>query len=371
MDKIKGIFGFGCMRPPMIGEEVDINQVQKMVDSFMDSGLNYFDTAHVYVNGKSEEMLKICLTSKYPRESYFLTDKLSGTTFQHEGGVKPIIETELKACGVKYFDCLLMHAQNAVNYEKFKKCRAYEQAFELKEEGKVRHVGLSFHDQPEVLDKILTEYPAIEVVQLQFNYLDFDNASVRSKDCYDVCVKHGKPVIVMEPVKGGHLVNIPEEAKKITENLGISPAQLAIRFAASFDNIKMVLSGMSTIEQLEENVSFMKDFKPLTEEEMKATEEIKHIIQKQGAIECTSCRYCVDGCPKNILIPNLFACLNAKNVYDDWHAEWYYNNVHTVDHGLASSCIKCGKCEASCPQHLPIRSLLEQVAKAFENKKEK
>lgn len=360
--------GFGAMRPPMKEGAPDFAQVTQMVDAFMAAGFNYFDTAHVYLNGQSEEMLKRSLTSRYSRDSYILTNKLSGRTFQNEGGVKPVIETELKACGVSYFDYLLMHAQGAINYPKFCRCRAYEQAFELKDQGKVKHVGISFHDRPEVLRKILDDYPQIEVVQLQFNYFDYDSASVCSKECYNLCKTYGKPVIVMEPVKGGKLANVPKEAEEVARSVGCSPSELAIRFAAGFDNVMMVLSGMSSISQLNENISFMKEFEPLSSLQLDAVERIKQIIKSQNLIQCTNCGYCLDGCPQHILIPSLFADLNDMKSFADDHPDFYYNSVNTVGHGLASSCIKCGKCEQACPQHLPVRSLLEEVASAFEHR---
>ena len=219
MDKVKKNFGFGCMRLPMNGDQVDIAETTRMVDEFLAQGFNYFDTAHGYIGGKSELALKECLTSRYPREAYSLTDKLTDSYFKTEADIRPFFESQLEACGVDYFDFYLMHAQNADNFKKFKACRAYETAFALKAEGRIRHVGLSFHDRAEVLDQILTEYPQIEVVQIQFNYLDYDDIAVQSRKCYEVCRKHGKPVLVMEPVKGGSLVNLPEEAKKVLDDL--------------------------------------------------------------------------------------------------------------------------------------------------------
>ena len=217
MDRIKKNFGFGCMRLPMIGEEVDIEQTKQMVDAFLDAGFNYFDTAHGYIQGKSEKALKTCLTSRYPREKYILTDKLTANYFKTEADIRPFFESQLEICGVEYFDFYLMHAQGLVNYDHFKECRAYETAFELKKEGKIRHVGISFHDRAEVLERILTEYPEIEVVQIQFNYVDYDDPAVQSRKCYEVCRKFNKPVIVMEPVKGGSLVNLPEDAQKVKD----------------------------------------------------------------------------------------------------------------------------------------------------------
>ena len=367
MDKVKKNFGFGCMRLPMNGDQVDIAETTRMVDEFLAQGFNYFDTAHGYIGGKSELALKECLTSRYPREAYSLTDKLTDSYFKTEADIRPFFESQLEACGVDYFDFYLMHAQNADNFKKFKACRAYETAFALKAEGRIRHVGLSFHDRAEVLDQILTEYPQIEVVQIQFNYLDYDDIAVQSRKCYEVCRKHGKPVLVMEPVKGGSLVNLPEEAKKVLDDLhGGSPASYAIRFAAGFPGMMMVLSGMSDLEQMKDNLSYMRDFKPLNETELAAVNKVQEIFHKMNMIPCTACRYCVEGCPQQISIPDLFAIMNTKQLHHDWNADYYYEDVHASHGHRASDCLKCGKCEKICPQHLPIRKLLEEVAKEFD-----
>ncbi len=366
-ENVKKNFGFGCMRLPMKDDEVDDGELVRMVDKFLADGFNYFDTAHGYLSGKSETALKRCLTSRYPRDAYILTNKLTAPFFSKEEDIRPFFESQLTACGVTYFDNYLMHAQNAEIFKKFRACRAYETAFALKKEGKIRHVGLSFHDKAEVLDEILTTYPEIEMVQIQFNYVDYEDPAVQSKKCYEVCRKHNKPVIVMEPVKGGTLVNLPDDAKKILTDLhGGSPASYAIRFAAGFDGIRMVLSGMSNYEQMADNLSYMKDFKPLDAEEQNAVRQVCAILHGKHLIPCTACRYCTDGCPKHISIPDLFACLNAKMIFKDWNADFYYSSVYTKNNGKASDCIACGKCEKSCPQHLPIRNLLKDVAKEFD-----
>lgn len=356
------------MRLPMNGTEVDTAEFSRMVDTFLENGFNYFDTAHGYVATKSETALRECLTSRYPRERYILTDKLTNFYFRQESDIRPFFESQLKACGVDYFDFYLMHAQSAEIFAMFKRCRAYEIALELKEEGKIRHFGISFHDRAEVLDQILTEYPQVEVVQIQLNYVDWDDPAVESRKCYEVCRKHGKPVIVMEPCKGGNLTDLPEDAKAVFDALGGgSPASYAIRFAAGHEGILMVLSGMSNLAQMQDNLSFMKDFKPLNEKEQEAVAKVCEIFRSKNLVPCTACRYCTAGCPKKISIPDLFACLNAKKVFQNWNTDYYYTNVHTVNNGKASACIGCGKCEAACPQHLPIRDLLKQVAAEFEH----
>lgn len=368
METIKKNFGFGCMRLPMKDGEVDTEETSRMVDTFLENGFNYFDTAHGYLDGKSELALKDCLTGRYPRDRYLLTNKLTNSFFQKQEDIRPFLESQLEACGVAYFDFYLMHAQNAEVFKYFKECRAYETAFELKAEGKIRHVGLSFHDRPEVLEQILTEYPQIEIVQIQFNYVDYDNPTVQSRACYEVCRKFGKPVIVMEPVKGGNLVNLPERAAEILRELhGGSLASYAIRFAAGFPGIRMVLSGMSSLAQMQDNISYMKNFVPLNKRELAAIEDVQEVFNGLHLIPCTACRYCTEGCPQHIAIPDLFATMNSKKLYKDWNADYYYG-MHTGPGRRASDCLKCGKCEKACPQHLPIRQLLEDVAKEFEKK---
>lgn len=368
--EVKKNFGFGCMRLPMNGQEVDYPHFCEMIDTFLENGFNYFDTAHGYIEGKSETAIRDCLVKRYPRDRYILTNKLSGPYFKTEEEVRPFFEKQLEICNVDYFDFYLMHAQNKEYFAHFKKCRAYEQAFAFKKEGKIRHVGISFHDSADVLDEILTEYPQIEAVQIQLNYIDFEDPAVQSRLCYEVCRKHAKPVIVMEPVKGGNLVNLPQPAKNIIDDLhGGSAASYAIRFAAGFEGVFMVLSGMSDSAQMRDNLSYMKNFQPLDEREQEAVQAVCSVLRSMNQIACTSCRYCTEGCPKQISIPDLFACMNTKNAYRDWNADYYYG-IHVTGRGRASDCIGCGKCEKICPQHLPVRNLLKDVAKEFDNKEE-
>lgn len=361
--------GFGCMRLPMKDGKVNYDEFNKMIDYYMDNGFNYFDTAHGYIGGQSETAIRDCLAKRYDRDKFILTDKLTSNYFRKEEDIIPFFNNQLEWCGVEYFDYYLMHAQDRDNYKQFMDCHAYEIGKKLKEEGKIKHLGISFHDTADVLEKILSEHHEIEIVQIQFNYVDYDSAGVQSKACYEVCRKYNKPILIMEPVKGGGLVRLPEEAKEVFDNINkdknLSYASYAVRFAASFDGVFKVLSGMSDFEQMKDNISYMKEFEPLNEEEMKAVNKVKSILKSLGGIPCTACRYCVDGCPMKISIPDLFACYNAKKQFNDWNCGMYYG-IHTRENGKASECIKCGMCESVCPQHLPIRDYLEDVAKEFE-----
>lgn len=348
----KGLLGFGCMRLPMVDGEVDLDHFSKMVDAFMDAGFNYFDTARVYIGGKSEIAMRKCIVERYPRESFVIADKLSQSCYEKEEDILPFFESQLEALGVDYIDVYLLHAQNAENYEKkYGPTHAYETVEKLVEEGRVRHYGISFHDKADVLDRILTDHPKVEFVQLQFNYLDFEDEGVQARLCYEVCRRHGKKVIVMEPVRGGRLANLPPVAKKHFDVLGEnSPASYALRFAAGFEGVEMVLSGMSNMEQMLDNVKTMADFAPLNDEEKNAVDTVCSIIKNQGVVPCTGCNYCVDGCLMSINIPQYFAYKNAKAL-----------GMETDEYSGVSpeECVECGKCEAACPQHLEIRKIFK------------
>lgn len=355
--EIKKNFGFGMMRLPMVGEEVDLPQTTAMVDAFLSAGFNYFDTAHPYIRGKSELAIRQCLTSRYPRDRYLLANKLSGGCIDKEEDILPFFQTQLDACGVDYFDFYLLHAVSAKQDAHFIKTHAYEVAKQLKEQGRIRHLGFSFHDSAEFLDRFLNDHPEMEFVQIQFNYADYEAPHVESRKCYEVCRKYNKPVLIMEPVKGGSLINLPPEALALMKG---SPASYAIRYAAGFEGVVMVLSGMSDMAQIEDNLSFMTNFHPLTSQEHHIVDQARTLYQAQHRIPCTDCRYCVDFCPMGIPIPTVFALMNRKRAGEgEPEADYAALSVH------ADACIVCGKCEAQCPQHLHIRKLLQEVTKAF------
>lgn len=365
--------GLGCMRLPLKSSDegdVDYDLCDKMVDRFMEAGFNYFDTARVYHRGMSEKMIGKCIAARYDRSDFLLTDKLSDGCFRKEEDIRPLFEDQLKVCGVDYFDIYLMHAQDKTNYPKYQKTHAYEIAQELKAEGKIRHVGISFHDSADFLEQILDDHPEIEIVQIQFNYYDIDSPSVESGRLYEICEKRGLPMVVMEPVRGGGLAKLTDEQQAVFDDLyeddGDKPsaASYAMRFCASFPSIAMVISGMGNMDMLEDNIQSFSPFEPIDDEELEAINKVKALMKTQGGIPCTACKYCLEGCPQKIRIPDLFSSYNAKEIFRSWNSNMYYE-VSTRDGGKASDCIKCGKCEKACPQHLLIRDLLEKVAAAF------
>ena len=361
-ENVKRNFGFGFMRLPMKDGEVDKAQVNMMVDTFIEAGFNYFDTAHGYIDGKSERAIKDCLTSRYPRESYVLANKLSEWFFEREDQVLPLFEEQLKICGVEYFDFYLFHALNRNSYKKHKSCNTFDIVKRLHEEGKVKHISMSFHDTADVLDMILTEQPQIEVVQLQINYLDYDDPEIQSKLCYDVAVKHGKKVIVMEPVKGGALVNLPSPAIELFDTIGkAAPVSYALRYAASFPEVFMVLSGMGNVDMVNANIKTMYPFVPLSEKEIEITDRVRDIIRQYNQIPCTKCRYCSEVCPKNIPIADLFAVYNEYALAKEGETETV--SKLSKFEVKAQDCIECGKCEKICPQNIDIREKLKKLAK--------
>ena len=364
--------GFGCMRLPIIGdktENIDFDTFSKMVDTFMGQGFTYFDTAYPYHNEKSEEAVRKCLVERYPRDSFLLADKMPVWLVKTNEDYQKIFDTQLERTGATYVDFYLLHALNKERFDFLQETGGFEFGTKMKAEGKVKNLGFSFHDSAEVLDEILTTHPEVDFVQLQINYFDWNSINVQSGDCYAVAEKHNVPIIVMEPVKGGTLANLIGKPAELLQELNpeASYASYAIRFVASLPNVMMVLSGMSTMEQMLDNTSYMKDFVPLTSKEKDVIKKVTSALEEMKSIRCTSCQYCVKGCPKQIRIPSIFTVYNMSmqfGITDSIRRQ--YREVTGEERGKASDCIACGKCEQQCPQHLPIRELLKEVASSLE-----
>lgn len=361
-EEVKGTLGFGCMRLPMTEGEVDKNEFNRMIDTFIKAGFNYFDTAHGYIDGKSEKAIRDCLSARYKREDYILANKLSYWCFEKEEDVLPLFEKQLELCGVTYFDFYLFHCLNREGYEKHRRCHTFDIVKKLKEEGKIKHIAMSFHDTADFLDKILTEQPYMEAVQLQLNYLDYDDPTVQSKACYDVAEKHGKKVIVMEPVKGGALADIPEKAAETIKTLGNdSQASYALRYAASFPNVFMVLSGMGNMDMMSDNIKAFSHNEPFTDEQLKVFDHVREIIREVKQLPCTKCNYCAEVCPSHIPISQIFAVYNsflAAKIPVSQLKETIKNDFEII-----KQCVSCGKCETNCPQSIKIREELEKIKK--------
>lgn len=367
--------GFGLMRLPTRNPgnagDIDFAQVNRMVDMFLERGFTYFDTALMYCGSKSEEAVKEVLVKRHPRESFTLATKLHSGYVREKADLDRIFEEQRERTGVSFFDYYLLHDVNVQSLQTYNRLDCFGWLMEKKRAGLVRHIGFSYHDNADLLDEVLTAHPEVEFVQLQINYLDWDSMGVQSRRCYEAATRHGKPVFVMEPVKGGTLANVPKSVEETLRacHADWSPSAWALRFVAGLPNVKVVLSGMSTLAQVEENTATLSAAGPLSEAEQAVVRGAVRALNASVAIPCTGCAYCVQGCPRRINIPRAFSLYNTdcqELEGKGWTPQHeLYENMTQVS-GKASDCIGCGQCERMCPQHLPIIQHLKTVAAHFE-----
>lgn len=361
--------GFGMMRLPEKKGEIDIGQVCRMVDAYMNAGLNYFDSAYVYHGGKSEVAIREAIVKRYPRESFYLATKLPAWSMQEPEDRDRIFNEQLERMGTDYVDFYLLHSlEDGKNYEKHEQFGSFPWAVQKKADGKIRHFGFSFHGSPELLESILDKHPEVEFVQIQLNYADWENPVVRSGKLYEILRRRNIPMVIMEPVKGGTLSTLtpPLEKKLKALRPEASIASWAMRFVGSLPGIMTILSGMTTEEQMADNLSTFLSFEPLSEQEKTVIQEVRTIMLNTPTIGCTACRYCTDGCPQNISIPDVFRVVNTIRLYNETFRPLAFYKDITQTHGRASDCIACGQCESVCPQHLPIINLLKEAAETLD-----
>lgn len=361
--------GFGMMRLPMLEDNtIDVEQTKKMVDLYMEKGFTYFDTAYPYLDGHSEEAVKASLTSRYPRDSYQLATKLPVWLVNAKEDVAKIFNTQLERTGAGYFDFYLLHAIDRNKALKYDEYDTWEFIKEQKEKGLIKHYGFSFHDTADCLDDILQKHPDAEFVQLQINYCDWDDSIIQAKKCYEVARKHNKPVIIMEPVKGGTLAALTPELDEIFKKArpDHSVASWALRFAASLEGVITVLSGMSNMEQMEDNLSFMAEFEKITDEDQKVIDDVTDKLKNMPLIPCTNCQYCMEVCPQQIPIPEIFKAMNKNATFKNLEDAKNEYGFVTGGCSKASDCLQCGACEAQCPQHIEIITELQNAAQMFE-----
>ncbi|SCP98792.1 aldo/keto reductase [Anaerobium acetethylicum] len=362
--------GFGLMRLPENENGIDLEQVCQMVDLCLEKGFNYFDTAYIYHSGKSESIVREALTSRHPRESFFLATKLPAWELNTEADIQRVFDEQLERTGAGYFDFYLLHSIEEGHLKKYDGFHCWEWAMKMKEKGLIKHFGFSFHDTPELLDQVLTAHPEAEFVQLQINYADWENKLVQSGKCYEVARKHNKPIIVMEPVKGGTLASLPPELEAMLKELrpDDSIASWALRYVASLDGIMTILSGMSNLEQMQDNLKTMGDFSPLSEKEREHLNLMTEKLLAADTIPCTGCRYCVDGCPQQILIPDMIRAFNTVKTYKGDQRPFFFYDSLTKDGHRASACVQCGVCESVCPQHLQVIDIVREISEVFDKK---
>ena len=358
--------GFGFLRLPKKGEELDWQNIDAMADTFLQGGRNFFDTCYTYLNGMSEIAIRKCVVERHPRSSFQLCDKLPGYLCKSYADCQKYFDEELSRCGVEWFDILMLHWLNDENYAISEKYDEFRFLREKKAEGKARRIGFSYHGDAALLDQILTKHPEVDVVLIQLNYLDWESEGIQSRKCYETCLRHGKSVMVMEPVKGGTLANLPEEAEAKLRDAhpDWTPADWALRFVQSLPGVEVCLSGMGATEQVQANI---RPFSPLKPEEVVLLAEVAEIIRGNTAIGCTGCGYCVAHCPKQIPIPQYIKLYNEITRYpgDDWKIIPTYNQM-ALSASKASDCIGCHSCEKHCPQKLTIAQHMKTIAKVFE-----
>lgn len=361
--------GFGLMRLPKDKQgQIKLDEVQRMVDSYMERGFNYFDTAYVYEG--SEEAIRQTLVEKYPRDVYTLADKLPAWKLTCQEDVERIFQESLNRTGVDYFDFYLLHSVEKSHYPTYEKYQCFDFIQEMKKQGKIKYMGFSFHDDADFLDKVLTEHPEIDFVQLQLNYLDWENGVIQSRRNYEVARKHHKPIVVMEPIKGGTLASFSDDIEKIYKNYAPqkSIASWALRYVASLDGVMTILSGMSNAQQMNDNLDTMTHFEKINDKEARLIKQVTDQVLSYPTIPCTKCRYCTPGCPMHIQIPDLFTAYNSAKMYgENRRYDTYYKDHSTGDYQPAKACIACGQCESVCPQHLEIISLLKEVSEVFDS----
>ncbi len=364
--------GFGLMRLPETNGVIDLDKVCKMVDAYLDAGFNYFDTAYVYHGGNSEKTVKEAIIKRHPRDSFTIATKLPAWSIHSFEDRDKIFEEQMERCGVDYFDFYLLHSiEDGNNYDTYVKYDCFNWGIQKRAEGKIRHFGFSYHGTPELLVKILDEHPEVEFVQIQLNYADWDNPLVHSGKLYQILSERNIPIIVMEPCKGGKLANHDDECTEILKSVrpDKSVASWAFRFVGSLPGVTTILSGMTTQDQMEDNMNTFKNFEPLSDEERAAIDKVVEAMFRVEQVGCTACRYCVDGCPMSISIPDVISAINTKRKFPgDMRPQFFYNGLVTRDgNGKASDCIGCGQCEGVCPQHLPIIEILKEGVEKFES----
>jgi predicted aldo/keto reductase-like oxidoreductase len=372
--------GFGLMRPPFISENGDVEQMKEMVDLYLEKGFSYFDTSYFYGQGISETHARQVIVERHPRSSFQFATKLPLWVVEKKEDMEQCLHTSLKRSGLDYIDFYMLHGLSAAKSDRFPgsyldkadRFGAWEFLNNAKAAGKVRHIGFSFHDSAELLDRLLTDHPEVEFVQLQINYADWEDSVIQSRKCYETAMKHKKPVIIMEPLKGGTLLKLRPEAERIfkTANPEASIASWAIRYCASLSGVITVLSGMQSVDVVKDNISYMENFKPLTPAEQAVVGKVVNELRNVDAIKCTGCGYCLDNCPQKIRIPSVFEYLNDYRMYKDiaYAKRRYGNSIQ--ESGKASDCVSCGSCESHCPQKLKIITYLQEAAELLEEKKE-